>query len=174
MFGCREGQRVFQRKRADRGWFLRSISYWAHCLDVICMVFFSTLCGFILGWGCGWPADRLGTRETGPHLANCARYPGFLYAAPSRATCAAFIKESRMKLIGPTDLHRKSGDMGHPSLLVDAVHLIPTSFTENLGICGLCTPFLVFVIGGREVPAQNARGGTTVVSLTLSARSSAG
>jgi hypothetical protein len=29
-------------------------------------------------------------------------------------TCAAFIKESRMKLVSPSGLDRKSGGMGHP------------------------------------------------------------
>ena len=31
------------------------------------------------------------------------------FAAPDRATCAAFIKESRMKLISATNVHRKFG-----------------------------------------------------------------
>src|ERR1700677_1094451 len=45
-----------------------------------------------------------------------ARYPDFLYAAPTTATCAAFIEESRMKFINANKLHRKSGGMGHPSV----------------------------------------------------------
>jgi hypothetical protein len=36
------------------------------------------------------------------------------YAAPSMAACAAFYKESRMKLVDPATPYRKSGGMGHP------------------------------------------------------------
>jgi hypothetical protein len=36
-----------------------------------------------------------------------ARYPDFLYAAPASTACAAFIKESRMKLVAPSTFHRK-------------------------------------------------------------------
>jgi hypothetical protein len=47
-----------------------------------------------------------------------ARYPDFLQDAPSRAACATFFKESRMKFIGSTKLHRKFGFWGtwDPSL----------------------------------------------------------
>ena len=41
-----------------------------------------------------------------------ARYPDFLYATPSNAACAAFIKESRMKFANATNLDRKSGVRG--------------------------------------------------------------
>jgi len=37
--------------------------------------------------------------------------------AQETATCAAFIKESRMKFINANKLHRKSGGVGHPSLV---------------------------------------------------------
>jgi hypothetical protein len=43
-----------------------------------------------------------------------ARYPDFLCAALSVTACAAFIKESRMKLVRSTGLDRKSGGVGHP------------------------------------------------------------
>jgi hypothetical protein len=36
-------------------------------------------------------------------------YPDFLHGAPPTAACAAFIKESRMKLTSATNLDRKSG-----------------------------------------------------------------
>jgi hypothetical protein len=50
------------------------------------------------------------------HIAQKkARYPDFLCAALSVTACAAFIKESRMKLVRPTGLNRKSGGIGpHP------------------------------------------------------------
>jgi hypothetical protein len=47
-----------------------------------------------------------------PHLAKNSEIPDFLYEALSVATCAAFIKESRMKLVEPTGLNRKSGIWG--------------------------------------------------------------
>jgi prolipoprotein diacylglyceryltransferase len=40
---------------------------------------------------------------------SCARRPDFLYVALDTTACAAFIKESRMKLDNATKLHRKSG-----------------------------------------------------------------
>jgi hypothetical protein len=36
-------------------------------------------------------------------------YPDFLHGAPPTPTCAAFIKESRMKFAGARKLDRKSG-----------------------------------------------------------------
>ena len=62
-----------------------------------------------------WQVERSGI----PHLAQKtykkrARYPDFLCAALSVTACAAFIKESRMKLVRPTGLDRKSGGVGHP------------------------------------------------------------
>src|ERR1700678_3730285 len=53
-----------------------------------------------------------------PHLAknerdtriSCTRHQ-------ATATCAAFIEESRLKFINANKLHRKSGGMGHPSLV---------------------------------------------------------
>jgi hypothetical protein len=39
------------------------------------------------------------------------------------AACAAFIAESRMKLINANKLHRKSGDMGHPRCFGNYGHL---------------------------------------------------
>jgi hypothetical protein len=39
-----------------------------------------------------------------------------LYAAADTTACAAFIEESRMKFINASNLHRKSGGMGQPSL----------------------------------------------------------
>jgi len=35
--------------------------------------------------------------------------PDFLYVAPSKIACAAFIKESRMKFASAAKVHRKSG-----------------------------------------------------------------
>ena len=35
--------------------------------------------------------------------------PDFLYVAPSKAACATFRKESRMKLASAAKVHRKSG-----------------------------------------------------------------
>jgi len=40
---------------------------------------------------------------------SLSRYPYFLYAVPKSATCAAFIKESRMELLQANQLHRKYG-----------------------------------------------------------------
>ena len=37
------------------------------------------------------------------------------YAALERSACAPFIKERRMVCINATSLHRKSGQMGHPT-----------------------------------------------------------
>jgi hypothetical protein len=45
-----------------------------------------------------------------------ARCPDFLYAAQETPMFAAFIEESRMKLISANELHRKSGGVGHPSV----------------------------------------------------------
>jgi hypothetical protein len=39
--------------------------------------------------------------------------PDFLYAAPPMFACAAFCKESRMKFLGSTKPHRKSGGSPH-------------------------------------------------------------
>jgi hypothetical protein len=36
-------------------------------------------------------------------------YPDFLHGAPPTSTCAAFIKESRMKFADASKLNRKSG-----------------------------------------------------------------
>jgi len=36
-------------------------------------------------------------------------YPDFLHEAPPTSMCAAFIKESRMKLASASKLNRKSG-----------------------------------------------------------------
>jgi hypothetical protein len=44
-----------------------------------------------------------------PPFAKNAKDPNFLYAAPHRATCAAFIKESRMEFVGSLKLNRKFG-----------------------------------------------------------------
>jgi hypothetical protein len=48
-----------------------------------------------------------------PHLAQSARSdPDFLSAAPTMVACAAFCKESRMKLVERTEPNRKSAGMG--------------------------------------------------------------
>src|ERR1700677_1905382 len=47
-----------------------------------------------------------------PHLPKSGRYPYFLYAVPKVATCAAFIKESRMEFLQANQLHRKYGVWG--------------------------------------------------------------
>jgi hypothetical protein len=44
-------------------------------------------------------------------------YPYFLYAVPKSATCAAFIKESRMEFLEANQLHRKYGLWGTRHLL---------------------------------------------------------
>jgi hypothetical protein len=36
-------------------------------------------------------------------------YPDFLHGAPATGECAAFIKESRMKVVNARKLDRKSG-----------------------------------------------------------------
>src|SRR5580692_3492683 len=55
-----------------------------------------------------------------PHLPKPGRYPYFLYAVPKSATCAAFIKESRMDFLEAKQLHRKYGLWGtHHSLPVE-------------------------------------------------------
>jgi hypothetical protein len=43
-------------------------------------------------------------------LALPALNPDFLYAALDATAYAAFVKESRKKLAGATELHRKSGE----------------------------------------------------------------
>ncbi len=47
-----------------------------------------------------------------PHLPKPGRYPYFLYAVPKSATCAAFIKESRIEFLEANELHRKYGVWG--------------------------------------------------------------
>jgi hypothetical protein len=67
----------------------------------------------ILKTFCPPGAESLGSRNPTSREKR-ARYPDFPYAAPASAACAAFNEESRMKLVGPAPLHRKSGGMGHP------------------------------------------------------------
>jgi hypothetical protein len=45
-----------------------------------------------------------------------ARYPDFLCSALSTVACAAFIKESRLKLVRPTRLNRKIRGYGAPKI----------------------------------------------------------
>jgi hypothetical protein len=47
-----------------------------------------------------------------PHLPKPGRYPYFRYAVPKSATCAVFIKESRMEFLEANQLHRKYGLWG--------------------------------------------------------------
>src|ERR1700691_3719980 len=47
-----------------------------------------------------------------PPFAKNAKDPNFLYAAPTRTPCAAFIKESRMKFVGSPKLNRQFGFWG--------------------------------------------------------------
>ena len=47
-----------------------------------------------------------------PPFAKSAKDPNFLHAAPRRAPCAAFIKESRMKFVGSPKPNRKFGLWG--------------------------------------------------------------
>ena len=50
-----------------------------------------------------------------PHLAKNERYTRISCRQHETAsTCAAFIKESRIKFINATKLRRKSRDLGHP------------------------------------------------------------
>src|ERR1700722_14561317 len=73
-----------------------------------------------------------------PHLPEPGRYPYFLYAVPKSATCAAFIKESRMKFLDANQLHRKYGGMGHPAFVTHpAVRAKSRSLLE--GACA-CSP----------------------------------
>jgi hypothetical protein len=69
------------------------------------------------------PLTRLGKGGHGtgrvPHVRTSVRgpkktgNPDFLHMAPNRFTCAAFIKESRMKFANANNLHRKSGEAHH-------------------------------------------------------------
>jgi hypothetical protein len=53
-----------------------------------------------------------------PHLAKNERDTRISCVATLSVTaCAAFIEESRMKLVRPIGLDRKSGGMGHPTIL---------------------------------------------------------
>ena len=54
-----------------------------------------------------------------PHPPKPGRYPYFLYAVPKSATCAAFIKESRLEFLEANQLHRKYGLWGHLSFVTD-------------------------------------------------------
>ena len=47
-----------------------------------------------------------------PHLPKPGRYPYFLYAVPKSATCAAFIKESRMEFLEANRLQQEIGVWG--------------------------------------------------------------
>jgi hypothetical protein len=50
-----------------------------------------------------------------PHLVKNQRdAPNFLHAALDETACAPFFKERRMRRVEPTNLHRKSGNVGHP------------------------------------------------------------
>jgi hypothetical protein len=65
------------------------------------------------------PESRGQDRSTS-HISRqkaVVRYPDFLYADQETVTCAAFIEESRMKLVNASKVHRKSGGMGHPNSL---------------------------------------------------------
>jgi hypothetical protein len=56
-------------------------------------------------------SDRFKFAES--HISRkTSEIPDFLYAAPACAACAAFIKESGMKLDGSIKLNRKSGVWG--------------------------------------------------------------
>jgi hypothetical protein len=44
--------------------------------------------------------------------------PDCQHAAPPTAAYAAFIEESRMKIVNAKKLHRKFGGMGHPDWLL--------------------------------------------------------
>jgi hypothetical protein len=57
-------------------------------------------------------AERIRLRWGPPSGGVAARCPDFLYAAQATATCAAFIEESRIKLINANKSHRKSGGVG--------------------------------------------------------------
>src|ERR1700677_4160478 len=57
-----------------------------------------------------------GSAAVESHISRkTSEIPDFLYVAQARTACAAFLQESRMKLISATKLHRKSGGVGHPS-----------------------------------------------------------
>jgi hypothetical protein len=60
------------------------------------------------------PPRRVPHISTQKNTKNVVRYPDFLRAAPASAACAAFCKESRMRLAGSIKLNRKSGVWGTP------------------------------------------------------------
>jgi hypothetical protein len=74
----------------------------------------------------GWTEPQV-SRSGIAHLArnerdariSCTRHQ-------TTAKCAAFIEESRMKFVNANKPHRKSGDVGHPSLnlLIDIAKAI--------------------------------------------------
>ena len=73
--------------------------------------------------------DYLEADSTSPHgkpgQAKPSRHPYFLYAVPKSATCAAFIKESRMEFLEANQLHSKYGVWGtHHLLAVERGELV--------------------------------------------------
>src|ERR1700677_1508158 len=59
------------------------------------------------------PRQPSGTLALGSHIWRGSReMPGFPVRSASKATCAAFIEESRIKLINVNKSHRKSGGVG--------------------------------------------------------------
>jgi hypothetical protein len=58
------------------------------------------------------PHGAPGRATTGLTRISCTRIH-------STAACAAFCKESRMKVGEFTKFHRKSGGMGHPTVVAD-------------------------------------------------------
>jgi hypothetical protein len=47
--------------------------------------------------------------------------PNVLYVILDRTACAPFYTERRIKCAEPTELRRKSGDLGHPSIFTGRV-----------------------------------------------------
>src|SRR5580698_221132 len=63
-----------------------------------------------------------------PHLAKNERDTQISCARHQATTaCAAFIEESRVRLVNANKPHRKSGGMGHPSLVARETVLNPSA-----------------------------------------------
>jgi hypothetical protein len=65
---------------------------------------------------CSLPRTNRDFRVNESRKRKPSKIPDFLHQALSVTACAAFIKESRMKLVEPTGLNRKSGVRGKPVL----------------------------------------------------------
>src|ERR1700689_515062 len=80
-----------------------------------------------------------GNRSSSP-WPKPGRYPYFLYAVPKGATCAAFIKESRMEFLEANQPHREYGVWG-------THHSLPTEITPlaMIGFLEVCEKFRLII-----------------------------